>query len=104
MVKDTHRVQAGDDVPGCGPSSPSCGVSVRQKIELNLYVEAFINWLITTFSGPVVCMQTGPETRIRCSSRSRLYWGQGLDPVDSLLRQVGDNRLVYSSFNFHRIF
>ena len=70
-------------------------MSVRQKIELNLYMKAFKNWLITTSSGPVVCMQTGPETRKRCSSRSRLCWGQGLDPVGLHLHQVGDNRLRF---------
>ena len=46
-------------------------------------------------SGPVVCMQTGPETRKRCSSHSRLCWGQGLDPAGLHLHQVGDNRLGF---------
>ena len=73
-------------------------MSFRQKIELNLFLKVFKNWLITTSSGPVVCMQTGPETRICCSSLSRLCWGQGLDPVGSHLDQVEDNRL--GSFKF----
>ena len=47
-------------------------------------------------SGPVVCMQTGPETRKRCSSRSRLCWGQGLDPVGYISTRLG---IIVSGFS-----
>ena len=55
-------------------------------------------------SGPVVCMQTGLETRKRCSSRSRLCWGQGLDPVGYISTRLGIIVSGFPSFNFHRIF